>query len=165
MKLPLTNSADLAASVSDLLQRPYLSRWIDPAEPVSRLDGSYLRMLGFAVMRRAAFDAEISRLMGLLANSDGTQEIATTPTEARKLDVTPLPNWSPSIQQTTSSPFDVLRKISTYRGLYTRVARRLGVTPSVVRRVALNKTKSARISKELEKEILQTQRASSECHQ
>lgn len=111
-----------------------------------------LAELGEAVLERHLHDAKIQKLTQQLV-----EELTHSSPDA--------PHTSaPSIQQTTSSPFDVLRKISIYRGLYTRVARKLGVTPSVVRRVALNKSKSARISKALEIEILKFQGESTEAH-
>lgn len=53
---------------------------------------------------------------------------------------------------------DVFRITSLYWGIYSRVARKLGVTPSVVRRVALDQTKSKRISKALAAELRRVER-------
>lgn len=46
-----------------------------------------------------------------------------------------------------------------YYGLYSRVARQLGVTPSVVRKVAIGLRKSRRIRKALQAEIRRIERA------
>lgn len=54
---------------------------------------------------------------------------------------------------------DVFRLTSQYWGIYSRVARRLGVTPSVVRRVALQQTKSKRISKALSAELRRVEKS------
>jgi len=56
-----------------------------------------------------------------------------------------------TLKITTQS--ELFRRASIYRGIYTRVAKELDVTPSVVRRVALGITKSARISKALASEL------------
>jgi hypothetical protein len=45
------------------------------------------------------------------------------------------------------------RMIGLYYGIYSRVARGLGVSPSIVRRVATHKAVSSRITKALEAEI------------
>jgi len=56
-----------------------------------------------------------------------------------------------ALQNTTR--LKLLRRPGLYYGLYSRVARQIGVTPSIVRKVALGLRKSKRIAKALEIEI------------
>lgn len=46
-----------------------------------------------------------------------------------------------------------LANVALFRGLYSKVARKLGVTPQHVRHVALGISISKRVSKELDREI------------
>jgi hypothetical protein len=65
------------------------------------------------------------------------------------------------LSQQSNTHRQALKKAALYYGIYSRVARDLGVTPSVVRRVALEKAKSARISAALVAEVLRVERAAS----
>ena len=46
-----------------------------------------------------------------------------------------------------------LAKAAIFRGVYSRVARKLGVTPQHVRHVALGLSVSKRVSREIDREI------------
>ena len=58
-------------------------------------------------------------------------------------------------------PADATRKISLYTGLYTRIARQLGLDPSYVRRVALGERRSPRVTAAIAAELARLQQLQS----
>lgn len=59
----------------------------------------------------------------------------------------------------TTTEINVLETARLTRGVFTRVARRLGLTVSHVRRVAIGERRSSLVQGEIEKELAKLQRA------
>ena len=66
---------------------------------------------------------------------------------------------SPTLTSSDTTKTPVLKRYALYRGLYARVARRVGVDRSYVSRVARGERRSAQVEKALQAELRRIERA------